>query len=292
MNDQEAVFPLPEQVLLADKAFARAYDQVGERGRALLKTAIAELYALHPPLDRTGSTAGKPLDYALILVGPGFASPVRLLAALLPALTAGVDNVLVVLAGRGRTRHSLLAACELAGQDRMASLTRRQSRNLTDELSRSAMRGAVVLLGLPREQYESVGSSRAARAAEEAGGEYRLVVPPEVDSLCLYQDREDLFDRDALEFAHPGTIFRVFGPARGVESGRFLPLDGDFETFLSQPHIAACGQKDRLEAMSEKFGLVLGPGREWCWAWPDIDWKSFSTGRIILAGHRTTEQGA
>lgn len=121
LNNDMSVFRID------DALSAQAYDATPPALRALLKTAIAFQYHLYAeaPASETRTVhcpaAGfrhtvheKPAAWTVAVIEPHFDSPARLLAALMPAVLAGVDRIFVVSFG-SPIAPSLLVALELAG---------------------------------------------------------------------------------------------------------------------------------------------------------------------------------
>lgn len=128
---------LLEARLIPDQLFADAYAATEPSTRGLIKSAIARLLSLHSVGVHSGisgaiaaerrtrsweqgfisSESTRPADWALICLDNNFASPARLLAALVPALLSGVPRLAVVHMGVSPWPAPLLAALELAGQE-------------------------------------------------------------------------------------------------------------------------------------------------------------------------------
>ncbi len=95
--------------LVDDDAFGAAYDSVPAERRAWLKTSIAQLHTLYG-MNNRGKTrcvtqwrqafateqTHTPVDWVLLVLPAQYAAAPRMLAALMPAFLAGVDDVLVV----------------------------------------------------------------------------------------------------------------------------------------------------------------------------------------------------
>lgn len=132
---------------LEDERFARAYDETPASRRALIKTSIARLWEWYGVCrtdsvqTRTAYRAGfiseeqiRPVDYCIVFVDDAVTSPARFLAALTPALAAGVENVLAVNVGSGWTS-SFLTSLELVGQEDVVELSQSAAEELLEGLS-------------------------------------------------------------------------------------------------------------------------------------------------------------
>jgi len=267
--------------LASDAAFGRAYAAVPDVRRALLKTAIARLWEWCGPADavslrrdmlwrsglRSVSVAG-PRRFALVLFDAGETSPVRLLAALVPALAAGIPEVLAVrLGGRALPPAPQLLALELAGVERLALLSRKRCTELLEHLGQGGESGLVLALG------RDAGSVLAAAPLHPA--RQRAWVPGG-GPAGVWLDRTGSPDLEALAFAQHGAEINVWGGrGRSIPDG-FVRRSGTFETFLRQGYATLYVPEERREACAGRAPLVLGPGCESCWLWPDLEVSLFT----------------
>lgn len=250
--------------LVADAVFGRAYARVPDHGRALLKTALARSWETSAPSETVASrtekalrsglravTSSAPRPGLVLLLDPAETSPARLLAALAPALAAGIPEVLAVrLGGRGNPPASLLVALELAGVERLALLPKEQGPKLFEHLAGHAPACLVLALG-------SVPGPAAWRG--------RLERP-----LGLWLDKSGDLDLEAVRFAQPDAVLEAWGPGTRSLTGPVVRRSGTFETFLRQGYAALYAPRTRHEACLGRAPLVLGPGCESCWLWPDL----------------------
>lgn len=288
-----------------DAAFAAAYDAVGPVDRARLKTCIARLHALHA---RTGpahevregrcstnwrqgfSSAERttPCAWTLICVHASWASGPRLLAALLPALFAGVGSVAVLrMDGCGHWPAQVLASLELAGQEVVADMA---SQGLEDLLSR--------LIGADRQE----GGHAAEHAGMQGGSAGRLVLLG--GDAHHWQDVFALSRRFGVPLWHDGIAPMIgladCGAGDGDDAGapdvallRAAHPDASFVRLPAMPCSApdivtgiapdavACLPR-HAQAWLERAPLVLGPGHEWCWAHPGLHVAWFARRALAL----------
>ena len=159
--------PLPEpaSTLLAscpveDEAFALAYEQAGPAVRAAIKLALARLFALWGQAPQQRETVQQfaegfqlreecaPAPFAVVLCPAQFAQPACLVAALMPALCAGVPHVLPVFVGEEATVHPhLLCALELAGVEGASVLSFEAAEELLGTLCAGLGQGRLLVLG-------------------------------------------------------------------------------------------------------------------------------------------------
>ena len=268
---------------LADASFARAYARVPDRDRALLKTGIAAIYAACggplPPYRSQSAGLGHdllftrrdaPLDFAVALCGPSFASPARLAAAVIPALCARVPEVAAVRVG-GAWPAPLLTTLELCGVETACRVGPRALSGVLRELGERG-RGAVVLLD---------GVSAPARAV---AGDLRLLVAQTCGRAGLVSNpddgQDDAFDRDALRLAHPDMTFCVHG-GKDAGDASFVPAPGGLAEAAACGYAALYVAGDLPERACGAAPLVLGPGRETFWLWPQLAPDAFR--RVTVA---------
>jgi len=274
--DAPAAFwpPSMERGRVADAAFAKAYARVTDRQRSLLKTGIAAIYAAcggpMPPYRRQSVGLGHdltldrldvPLDFAVVLCGAGFTSPARLAAAVIPALCARVPEVAAVRVGGGSWPQPLLTTLELCGVETACRVGVRSLSGLWAELARKG-RGAVVLLDGAPFPNESLAAGLRLLSAKTSG---------RCGILC---GPDDDLDHEALLFAQPDMAFGVHGRDENCPAP-FVPAPGGLA------EAADCGY-DALyvarEAVPRALGaapLVLAPGRETFWLWPQLTPDAF-----------------
>lgn len=272
-----------ERGRLADAAFARAYARVPDRERSLLKTGIAAIYAACggplPPYRSQSAGLGhdllftrrdEPLDFAVVLCGPSFASPARLAAAVIPALCARVPEVAAVRVG-GAWPAPLLTTLELCGVETACRVGPRALSGVLRELGERG-RGAVVLLDGVSPPARDVGGSLRLLLAQ-ISGRAGLVSGPDAGP-------DDAFDRDALRLAHPDMTFYVHG-GKDAGDASFAPAPGGLAEAAACGYAALYVAGDQLERACGAAPLVLGPGRETFWLWPQLAPDAFR--RVTVA---------
>jgi len=259
-----------------DSLFARAYQDVPDRNRALMKTGIARLYDWYGPRkDVSGETALRwsggfdtkqtfdPVDFAVVLFDGSLQSPARLLAALVPALAGGVKNVLAARVGSSAPwRNAVLTGLELAGQELVVDMTDVQARRLFNELRDTGVPGAVAVLGPKAAVIKSSELQSASRIS--------FWRPRFSRAAVVWMDDESTFDLEALAFMHPDIIFSVFGAEPPLPADNFSYEGDGFDEFLRAIMDVAYLPSQRTDQALKRAKLVLGPGQEACWVWPDL----------------------
>jgi len=274
---QKTAYEFPEWInafVVDDGLFARAYEAVPDQRRALLKTCIARLFEWYGPSRRTASRqavawrggfdsvqASAPADYAVVVFDADLASPARLLAAVVPPLSCGVKNVLAVRLGGGDWPRPLLTGLELAGQELVADMSPGRVKGLLEEMDAAGAAG--VVLGLELRQ----GVFRSLRFPTRR-----------IDFTCLncdcgaslWMDADEPFDLEELAFAQPGLSFAVHGAETPLLPEGCRREGKDFQGFLDSIREVAYAPASRVGEALDRARLVLGPGQEGCWVWPQL----------------------
>lgn len=252
--------------LVADPAFGAAYDSLTQQERACVKTGIARMAAveenLHPPVEhshrimRQGFSLHayvRPCDWTVVMWDCAYAGPSRILAALLPAMVAGVPNILACCVTEDGTSATdpVLAALELAGQELAAVLPPDGALTLAAhccETGASARaNGRLILLGA-----NAVFDNAAAIAADADTPCRRMAAPTRI-GVAASSFANHVPDK-YLAFMHPDASLVPFD-GEAVEAG--------FSALFCRP--------DRVAGYLGKAPLVLSPGNEGFWRWPGID---------------------
>lgn len=270
-----------------DAAFAAAYEATGDVGRARLKTCIARLHVVYGAAGgagggevRQGSTATRwrqgfasleqvaPCAWTLVCVDAAWASAPRLLAALLPALFAGVGSVAVVrVGGEGPWPAPVLAALELAGQEVVADAAPVVLPALLDSLAHGgAGQGMGRLLLLGEHPDAMFAHARALGVPVWRDGPAPIIGVAGISPEIAPSDR---LDAAALRAAHPDAVFAEVPAA---------PSAHGFQASLAA---VACGL-DHASVWLGHADLVLGPGHEWCWMHPGLSPAWFARRAVAL----------
>ena len=127
--------PAIEACRVPDERLAGAYEETSAEHRSWIKTTLALAGATYPaPPSRLSITsenaaAGfgfartrETAPWAVLLIGEGYASAVRLAAAIMPARLAGVEPVFAVWTGAETAPSGLFAALELTGVEQVFAM--------------------------------------------------------------------------------------------------------------------------------------------------------------------------
>lgn len=171
--------PAVEACRVPDELLAGAYEGTSAEHRSWIKTTLALVGATYPAqpsrfsMTSENTAAGfgftrtrEAAPWAVLLIGEGYASAVRLAAAIMPARLAGVEPIFAVWTGSPEAAPSgLFAALELTGVEQVFAMQNPEP--LLRELSG---RGRILRFGqtpLPASPYP-VWSDRAPRIERAA----------------------------------------------------------------------------------------------------------------------------
>lgn len=252
--------------LVTDSAFGAAYDALTPQQRACIKTGIARMAAVedggHPAAEQSHRSMRqgfslhaqtRPADWAVIMWDSARAGASRILAALLPAMLAGVPNILACCpAEDGRAVPGpILAALELAGQELVAVLPPEDILTLVahccESGTSSQIAGRLVLLGA----HPVLGD-----AARIAAGR---------DTPCRRMAMRTRVGIEASLFAKPALseYLTFMHPDASLASFEGDAAEGGFSALFCAP--------ERAAGYLGAAPLVLSPGNEGFWRWPGID---------------------
>ncbi|QGY41368.1 hypothetical protein GM415_14965 [Pseudodesulfovibrio cashew] len=283
---KQASFEFPQwlnEFVPDDEFFAAAYDEVGEQKRAWLKTCIARLFDWYGPRkDPSGEivrhwqagfdtrSAYAPVDFGVVLFDDTLLSPARLLAGLVPAMAGGVEKLLAVRVTEGAPwPKPILTGLELAGQEFVVDLNESRARKLFSELRESEASGAVTVLG-PR--------AGAIKSSEmQAASRMTFWRPRFSRSASVWMEEPDTFDLEVLAFTHPDMRFTVYGAESELPGESFTRAPGAFEDCISVAADVAYLPASHADRGLPRMRLVLGPGQEGCWVWPDLHLDHFQS---------------
>lgn len=289
--------------LLPDSRFAKSYATFGDDARALLKRAIAAHFAFTPPRRTvrdarsqtlpsglTRSETTRPVDFVLLLTDASLDAPALALAALMPALTCGAPDVLVARLGTAASLpHSLLTACELAGQERVAALGPVQAERLVRELSERAHAGSTCVV-----LYAA--SPAVVRVLDRPGlrpllhtHRLRLVplVPP---ARCgIWRDAPTDLPQTVLDLLYPGLDFVRGGAPSGGQPA--TPASAEqYQDFLATPFDLLLVPDERVAAATahplQALCVVAGQGSLGLWAWPALHSPLFLQSTVTFSSAR------
>ena len=250
-----------------DELAASAYENTPAHLRALLKSAVAFYFHLwgEAPAEETrrvrSSAAGfawaraeSPVSWTLAVLDPAHASPARLLAALLPAVLAGVEPVLIVCPDHPPLPVQSVAL-ELAGLENLyvvPTAARSAGPSLSDLVRELATRGEGRLLLFPTEQSRFAPAFRTLRETARAL-RLRLWQDTPAPRLALLADADEASAlADRVRWAHGDAVQEAVSP-------KARPDRRGFDAWYAvRPDVFE-------EAATDFPSLLFGPGLEACW---------------------------
>ncbi|MCL1889471.1 MAG: hypothetical protein FWF99_03075 [Desulfovibrionaceae bacterium] len=256
-----------------------AYEELPALFRAALKSQIAMLdkfWPSNPDRLRTRELYQfrawiriYPKDWAVFLLAPEYASPAGLIAAVLPAVAAGVEKLLIcrVCPPGSVLPAPLSAALELLGQEYLYGLPGLEDAGLLEDLAaqNGVETGALALLG-----SEWTGGEGWLQRARALGLWFRSV-PGRVKILhSSGGSASAALDKELLRWLHPQAeiIYPVEDRADSPVVPSAIPDQGDAGFF---------------GAAGENFpGLITAPGQEAFWVWPEFSPRDFFRQSIVL----------
>lgn len=255
---------------VSDSRLAKAYGTTGDGGRAVLKTCIAALYqagqgdalpatsatsVYHDGASRTQSRANR--QWFALVLDPAVAAPAQVLAALMPAVCRR-NPLVAVIRPRSRTvwPAPVLTALELCGVELVLEPSARDLGLCLSEFRSALGPGGLACLG-------SVAFWGGVRGvAEESGAAHWLKSP---DGAGLLAAKGIAWNREALAVAHAGLEIREYSTPQELDAAGH---DAVFAPAAQAPVAAS---------------LVLEPGREVLWDWPDMPGELFFARRLVYS---------
>ncbi len=245
-----------------DSLYAEAYENTPAPLRALLKTSIAfsfhrwnvspETVRSEVKSRRTGflhSETIRPVSWVLAFLSRGFSSPSRMLSALVPAIIAGVERIIV--ASPAPFAPSIITALELSGLEDSFILSESHAARLYDSLFSLSSEGCILFFPGPDDKEPF---SPLLRRAWNDGIAFHLDKPAPI-ILSLYEEishqssgpcAEEI--RARLAWLHPDAHI-VTDPQKKADAV-FSPVNANLP----------CGS-----------AFTAGPGMEACWPGPSPD---------------------
>ena len=277
------------QYLLEDERFAAAYARVGLQDKTRLKKCIAALHAWYGQSRQFEQTTGsdffqglqtwtmrKPRDWALVRVEPHLDSPAVLLATLLPPVLAGVREV-VICSPRDRLPYpdAQLTAFELGGMDNVLNCPEHIEQELLREMYARSKSGMII----------SVYAEPPAGGSGSAHLDFAGLVP--AYTLCapqtagLWIDDPGEWNFEALDFAQP-SLRTTLWSAGGISPPPSRPLRrGTMKEFRQAGYDLLFVAPRHLRTTLGWAPVILGPGQESAWVWPEFCRSMCQTTRLV-----------
>lgn len=242
-----------------DALYADAYESTPAELRALLKTAIA--FSFHrwkpdreEPLKEIRSLragffhkeASRPASWVLAMAGTDFASPARLIAALIPAVIAGTTRIFLL--SPAPFAPAVSTALELAGLEDSFVLDDDRAADLYEDLRASSADGRVIVF--------------PGGDGSLSPGQKDLLHRASIDGISTYRD-----------LSAP-KLLSLYPAASSEASGNLTAEDMKARLRWLYPDAVLCDEPSAdVNAVFVPDGvspqcsapLTLGPGMEACW---------------------------
>lgn len=277
---------LSDDLRVPDDVLAAAYASIEDVERSWIKKNIAQLYALHPPagMDRTSTRTSWNGGFAATstrLVRPwaclvcpeplpeAGAGPAGIAAALVPVMTAGIPDILAFLPPSSLQSAHLLTTLELCGLENVYAVPLETIPRELNALVARESTGLILDIG---------GLASCAPLTSKAFHGTMIWRPRLAGQLRIWCSAPDQWDWPTLGWNHPHAWIEAWGPCRETAPEGMLRGDGDWDAFRRLPGaILGVGtdmlQTPDISGVSDLpgHGLILTPGQEGCWYWPDLD---------------------
>jgi hypothetical protein len=279
-----------EHCAVSDALFSQAYESLGDRERGWLKKCIAQLYAWYSlsPRERMSTQclwrAGffslsccEALQWSVIVVHQQYPCPSQLLAAAFPPFMAGVQDIFVVIIDEGNEPDfRLLAALELAGIEKVFYGSFEDVGALLNSFQADQSSGLIISLGI----YKSLAAELKSCFFSPNIQRIHLETPTK---MALWSDASENWQYDILQFFHPGVTFEVWGKEKGCIPTGWISKDGDWSQFVLQKYHVVFVPARYVRLVCSSASLVLTPGQENCWLWPQFPWDLCWAFRVSLS---------
>lgn len=271
---------------ISEDALAQAYAALSDIERSWIKKNIAQLFALFPPNAKEQANSAirwttglqtvirtRPKDWVILLLSGSLSGPARAISAVLPAMTSGVRNILAVFQGQTNPPAPLLAGLEMCGVESVCSLNPRKTKELFNSLAHFPAKGVVLDLE---------GSLPALRLSDSSGA-MAIWRPAPLHSIGIWSETAHQWDLRTLAWSHPDLAFDVWGKTPKKLPVGFKTISGDWKAFCNHAYRARGIPALLLRnAPASCCDLILTPGQEGCWHWPDLHPEIFLFRQMIL----------
>lgn len=216
----------------------------------------------------------RPKDWALILLSGTHSGPASMVSAVVPALTSGVTSVLAVFLDQPAWMPRLLVGLELCGLESACILGKRQVRTLLSHLSAMQTRGVIL---------DPDGMFAAMSMPSDRPADTILWQAPRRETMGIWCDAGTNWDLQALSWNHPSLSIEIWGNKPPKLPRGCNRISGSWEEFCRNDFQAVGLPKDHLLKYPQLHcSLVLTPGQENCWLWPDMSPELFRTRQAAL----------
>lgn len=280
---------------VSDELFSRSYEAMPGERRAWVKKTAARLHALLGGMTdpstsvRTEHRQGfVSLENsvrnlcAVLFLDNTCTSASKVAAAAVPMVLSGIQDVCAVRVGDAPPEpDEVFAALELSGVETVVHLDDAGARAFAENLSDGC--SASVLFQGHGEALQSL-----AVACGYASPPLRLWKPFLHDRIAVWAGDGVEWDYQTLAWANPCVKIDLYGEHGAIANlpQTFYRREGGFGAVLNEGYQVLYLPEERISSAQDMAQLVLGPGHEGCWVWPDLQPCFFQ--RRKLAIHSAT----
>ncbi|GAB6060881.1 hypothetical protein JCM31598_39980 [Desulfonatronum parangueonense] len=202
-------------------------------------------------------------------------SPARTLAALLPAMTAGIPRILVVLRQQADWDALLLTSLELCGAEVVCRMDDPTIRATLLRMIELHPNGTILAMD---------DGDKPLLDAEPALSEILVWRLQAALPIRIWHETPDEWEWDVLLRNHPATPMEVWGPLQDRAPSQIQTNPGTWEQFCrSTPLALGVGSHLLADPTLPSTGLIFTPGQEGCWFWPSLPPDVFFLHGMVLA---------
>ncbi len=271
--------------LVSEQELARSYELVNELKRSWMKKHIAYLFSFYghdymiervrSATQRAGFThemISAPVSRAAVFFYGHSKAWNRLLAAVIPAAAAGVDEIYVFLTG-GIEQYcpEVLTALELAGIENTFLIDQAQAGSVFRTICSEPGTALMNLCSNTLAQTDSVDFPSI----------ILKYIPLSFQGKprgLIWASENSCWDYDTIKWAHADVEFTVGGPLAPKAPPGFKAVMSEGERLLQGPYDLFLGIRNLFRPGVSPRGF--SQGMEPFWIWPEIDQSFFKTNRV------------
>jgi hypothetical protein len=266
------------QYLVNDQVLAQSYTLVGDFKRSWMKKYIAYLFSYygHEPRTQCVSSAREragfihdtlysPVPEVLVIAHSYPKIWNRLLASVIPAISAGVEQIYICLIkNHEEPCPEILTSLELAGVENIFLIDGPETffANILDSVRDAGLIDLCAKSPMQKILFMSPGKAQ----------HYIRLFFARRPRALIWTENHSAWDYDILKWAHPDMEFTVGGPLAHKAPSGFVKTDAAIQQLLSEKYDLFLGPEDIFRASMVARGF--SPGMEPFWLWPELD-KSF-----------------
>ncbi|MFP4083793.1 MAG: hypothetical protein ACLFP9_03455 [Desulfonatronovibrio sp.] len=274
--------------LVSDEVMAQSYQDTGDLQRSWMKKFIAYLLSFYGHETRseyietarrkTGFSQTRtsfPVPKTVILTDTRLKSWNRLLAAAIPAIAAGTDEILVFLNKEDKDEPcpEILTSLELAGIENIFVIPSENVRLLFQGITED---GPLAIMDLCTQSPVEKYFYNHPRYAQK----YIRLILRNKPEILIWAEHKNSWDYEAIQRAHPDAGFTLAGPVPGDAPQNFIRTDADIHELFKKSFDLFLGPEKMFTSCAIPRGFSRG--MEPFWLWPEIDNSFFTINRIHL----------